>query len=372
MKSRCLPSGKPGRTGIRGECCSLRTSSNPAPSWCSKGRRRLRRPDGSPGGIHGGSGHRTVAAARTVADHHAGNPRQGHRNLQSICRTVVDARCCGTCRPIRRRRGHSRAGAGRRGRKRRLPRSWFFTVRAITPAARDREQTESAQIDAMFGAERLRRLLVDVVMGGGGLPQLTEVIAREMKGAALITTSDGREICRAGGRRGAQASVCLSRRRFHRSSADRHRRGRIGSARVRRSIHRGVRDFPPITSTHGRLALFTGERVMTSYDQYLVERAASCVCVGHHPRTSRGVGGRTPSRQLRSRPAPRPGRGPRSRCLPCQDIRLGLRPPAGDRPRSSRTRSTNRPLRRPLGCPSSIARRWRSPARSPTAIPVRR
>ncbi len=111
------------------------------------------------------------------------------------------------------------------------------------PAARDREQTESAQIDAMFGAERLRRLLVDVVMGGGGLPQLTEVIAREMKGAALITTSDGREICRAGGRRGAQASVCLSRRRFHRSSADRHRRGRIGSARVRRSIHRGVRDF---------------------------------------------------------------------------------------------------------------------------------
>lgn len=58
------------------------------------------------------------------------------------------------------------------------------------PAARDREQTESAQIDAMFGAERLRRLLVDVVMGGGGLPQLTEVIAREMKGAALITTSE--------------------------------------------------------------------------------------------------------------------------------------------------------------------------------------
>lgn len=144
------------------------------------------------------------------------------------------------------------------------------------PAARDREQTESAQIDAMFGAERLRRLLVDVVMGGGGLPQLTEVIAREMKGAALITTSDGREICRAGdAAERKHLSAC--------PAVDSTGRLRTDTVEGGLGLHEFDGQFIAVSAIsanhidHGRLALFTGERVMTSYDQYLVERAAS-VC----------------------------------------------------------------------------------------------
>ncbi|MFE4500854.1 helix-turn-helix domain-containing protein [Rhodococcus sp. NPDC056743] len=143
-------------------------------------------------------------------------------------------------------------------------------------AVNNRVAVESEQIDAMFGAERLRRLLVDVVMSSGGLPELAEVIAREMKGAALVTTSDGREICHAG--------PSAEWKRLSSSPAV-DSTGRLRTDCVEGGL--GLHEFDgrfiavaAISATHidhGRLALFSGERGLSSYDLYLIERAAS-VC----------------------------------------------------------------------------------------------
>ena len=144
------------------------------------------------------------------------------------------------------------------------------------PLARGRARFEAAQVGAMFEAERIRKLLVDIVMAGGGLTDLAEVASRELNGTVLLTTSDGREICRAGdagGRRRLSTSPALDST------------GRLRTDTVEGGL--GMHVFDGHASAvaavsanhidHGRMALFAWDREMAEHDLYLVERAAA-VC----------------------------------------------------------------------------------------------
>ncbi|NIL74850.1 PucR family transcriptional regulator [Rhodococcus kyotonensis] len=144
------------------------------------------------------------------------------------------------------------------------------------PLSRGRVAVEQTQVSAMFEAERVRKLLVDVVMAGGGLAELAGVAARELNGTVLLTTSDGREISRAGdaaGRRRLSTSPALDST------------GRLRTDTVEGGLGLHVFDghsgaIAAVSANHidhGRLALFTWDRVMTEHDLYLVERAAA-VC----------------------------------------------------------------------------------------------
>ncbi|MEV0946854.1 PucR family transcriptional regulator ligand-binding domain-containing protein [Rhodococcus sp. NPDC049939] len=132
------------------------------------------------------------------------------------------------------------------------------------------------QVDAVFTADRLRKLLVDLVMAGGGHDELAASIAREMSGAVLITTPDGCRICHSGNeselRRLVGSRALDSTGRLRTDSID----GGLG-------LHNLDGEFVVVSAIsangidHGRLVLHSTERTLSSEDLYILEQAAS-VC----------------------------------------------------------------------------------------------
>ncbi|AOW95232.1 CdaR family transcriptional regulator [Rhodococcus sp. WMMA185] len=132
------------------------------------------------------------------------------------------------------------------------------------------------QVDAMFTADRLRKVLVDLVMAGGGHDELASWMAREMSGAVLITTPDGRQLSRAGDeselRRLAASPALDSTGRLRTDSID----GGLG-LRSRGDEFVVVSTISANGIDHGRLVLYSTERTLSSEDLYIVEQAAT-VC----------------------------------------------------------------------------------------------
>lgn len=141
---------------------------------------------------------------------------------------------------------------------------------------RDLAALAARQRAAMFRAERLRRLLVDAVVAGGALEDIATAAARELSAAILLTTSDGREIARAGDPDDLRG-LCRS------SALD--QTGRLRTDSVEGGL--GVRptDCGAIAVSaisangvdHGRIAAFRRDGTLAHQDLYLLERAAS-VC----------------------------------------------------------------------------------------------
>lgn len=144
------------------------------------------------------------------------------------------------------------------------------------PLGRGLPELATHQRAAMFRAERLRRLLVDVVVAGGALTDIATATARELSAAILVTTSDGREIARAGGAedlRGLCRSAALDQTgRLRTDSVE----GGLGV----RSSDGGAIAVSAISANgvdHGRIAAFRRDGTLAHQDLYLLERAAS-VC----------------------------------------------------------------------------------------------
>ncbi|MFC0450455.1 PucR family transcriptional regulator [Rhodococcus jostii] len=137
-------------------------------------------------------------------------------------------------------------------------------------------ELSARQVDAVFEADRLRRVLVDVVMAGGGFAELSVAVAREWGGAVLITTPDGRQLCRAGDEseltRLASSAALDSTGRVRTDSTE----GGLGLHRLGdESI--AVSAISANGIDHGRLVQFSTGRRLRSEDLYLVEQAAA-VC----------------------------------------------------------------------------------------------
>ncbi|PBC55719.1 PucR family transcriptional regulator [Rhodococcus sp. ACPA1] len=137
-------------------------------------------------------------------------------------------------------------------------------------------ESSARQVDALFEADRLRRVLVDVVMAGGGFAELSVAVARELGGAVLITTPDGRQLCRAGDEselnRLASSAALDSTGRVRTDSTE----GGLGLHRLGdESI--AVSAISANGIDHGRLVQFSTGRRLRSEDLYLVEQAAA-VC----------------------------------------------------------------------------------------------
>ncbi|MBC2640942.1 MULTISPECIES: PucR family transcriptional regulator [unclassified Rhodococcus (in: high G+C Gram-positive bacteria)] len=144
------------------------------------------------------------------------------------------------------------------------------------PLAGDLAALSARQVDAVFEADRLRRVLVDVVMAGGGFAELSVAVARELGGAVLITTPDGRQLCRAGDEseltRLASSAALDSTGRVRTDSTE----GGLGLHRLGdESI--AVSAISANGIDHGRLVQFSTGRQLRSEDLYLVEQAAA-VC----------------------------------------------------------------------------------------------
>ncbi|MDA3644035.1 PucR family transcriptional regulator ligand-binding domain-containing protein [Saccharopolyspora indica] len=147
---------------------------------------------------------------------------------------------------------------------------------ADSPFADGLPEMAARQIDAVFRADHTRRVLLDIVMGGDGHAALADGVARELDGAVLITTPDGRQICGAGDEsalhRLAASAAIDSTGRFRTDSTE----GGLGLHRLG-GDHLAVSAIWANGIDHGRLVLFSPARSLTSEDLYLVEQAAT-VC----------------------------------------------------------------------------------------------
>jgi purine catabolism regulator len=137
-------------------------------------------------------------------------------------------------------------------------------------------ELSARQVDAVFEADRLRRVLVDVVMAGGGFAELAVAVAGELGGAVLITTPDGRQLCRAGDE--------SELRRLNSSAAlDATGRVRTDSTEGGLGLHALGDESIAVSAIsangidHGRLVHFCTDHPLRSEDLYLVEQAAA-VC----------------------------------------------------------------------------------------------
>ncbi len=139
------------------------------------------------------------------------------------------------------------------------------------------------QAKALARAERVHRLLVDVVLTGGGLAAVAEALSDVLSAVVLVTTPDGREITSAG--TGEQQAVVRSQPCF--DATGRLRTEDEGSAlglhapdqdpgrtdevwRVVATVSAGALD-------HGRIAAFGVGRELGPDDLHALQRAAT-VC----------------------------------------------------------------------------------------------
>lgn len=146
---------------------------------------------------------------------------------------------------------------------------------ALATGARARA---ALQAHAMVRSERLRRLLTETMLAGGGLEDLASVASTERDVAVLITTVDGRELTVAGEDAEVQAlrsSAALDATgRLRTDSAD----GGLGL----RSNSNGWMAVCAISARridHGRVALFSSRRALTESDLSAAHAAAGVFAV---------------------------------------------------------------------------------------------
>ncbi len=139
-------------------------------------------------------------------------------------------------------------------------------------AAGVRERTK-LQAHAMFRSERLRRLLTDETLAGGGVATLASTASAELGVAVMITTADGREIAIAGENEDLHAlgnsTAIDATGRLRTDSLDGSlglHSNSTGSLAVRAISANGI--------DHGRVALFSHRRELSESDLYAADTAA--------------------------------------------------------------------------------------------------
>ena len=136
----------------------------------------------------------------------------------------------------------------------------------------------SERVPLLERSEQMQRQLVDVVLSGGGLPDVAAAVSELLAGVAIVTTSDGRVMAEAGdtGQRTALRGCPV----FHPS-------GRFRTEVSVPGVH--VLDGVPgshavvaITASgidHGRLVLFDPDRALSDIDLAVLERAAAVAAI---------------------------------------------------------------------------------------------
>jgi len=122
--------------------------------------------------------------------------------------------------------------------------------------------------------EEAHQILVDVVLAGGGLEDLCRRLAEFLGGAAMVTTSDGRILARAGAPDALAAALALDC--FDRTGRLVTEREPVGIRRTESpSSRRAVVRIVAGQLNHGLLAVFVPDRSLTADDVHLLERAAT-------------------------------------------------------------------------------------------------
>ena len=173
-------------------------------------------------------------------------------------------------------------------------------------------------------SEEVQQQLVDIVLTGGGVDDVTASVSTLFGGLAMVTTADGRVISDVG---------APEQRAALRESSVFHPSGRFRTEVATAGVH-VVDDVPGSHAVvrikagridHGRLVVFDPGRVMTAADLTILERAATVAAVSLTKEIAitaveskyRGdflrdvLAGRGPARRRRGRPRPVARLGPR-------------------------------------------------------------
>ena len=122
--------------------------------------------------------------------------------------------------------------------------------------------------------EETHRILVEVVLAGGGLEDLCRRLAEFLGGAAMVTSSDGRVLAQAGSDHELAAALALDC--FDRTGRLVTEREPVGSRPVDApNAGRAMVRIAAGQTNHGLLALFVENRSLTADDVHLLERAAT-------------------------------------------------------------------------------------------------
>ncbi|HEX6874325.1 MAG TPA: helix-turn-helix domain-containing protein, partial [Nocardioidaceae bacterium] len=123
-----------------------------------------------------------------------------------------------------------------------------------------------------------QRQLVDIVLTGGGLPEVAASVADLFGGVAMITTADGRVLSEAGDP--AEISSVSASGAFHPSGRFRTEVSTVGVHQLE-----GLPGSHAVVAIqggridHGRLVVFHPERVMTRADLVVLDRAATVAAI---------------------------------------------------------------------------------------------
>jgi purine catabolism regulator len=152
----------------------------------------------------------------------------------------------------------------------------------VAPAGVRAEQVVTEVLDAVLDqqsgvlerVEETHRILVEVVLAGGGLEDLCRRLAEFLGGAAMVTSSDGRVLAQAGSEHELAAALALDC--FDRTGRLVTEREPVGirpadAPNARRAMVR----IAAGQTNHGLLALFVEDRSLTADDVHLLERAAT-------------------------------------------------------------------------------------------------
>lgn len=120
--------------------------------------------------------------------------------------------------------------------------------------------------------EHVHRVLVDVVLSGGGLEAVADALAHQLDVAVVVTTPDGRVVAQAGDEAGLEAVRTGP-------WADRTGRLRTEDASFALGLHgsHAVAEIGARGLDHGRLAVFATDRELDDDDLVAVQRSAT-VC----------------------------------------------------------------------------------------------
>jgi len=122
-------------------------------------------------------------------------------------------------------------------------------------------------------SEEVHRALVQIVLAGGGLPEVTAELFGLLGGAVLVTSPDGHVLAECCGAELAASRAC--------SCFDAEGRFRAGTERYGISSHEGLAGehaIVPIVAgrvDHGRIVAFGAARRLTESDVHALERAAT-------------------------------------------------------------------------------------------------
>jgi PucR family transcriptional regulator, purine catabolism regulatory protein len=146
--------------------------------------------------------------------------------------------------------------------------AWNDVLEQLLGALLDRHSSTLARSD------EVHRALVQIVLDGGGLPELARELVDLLGGAVVVTTQDGRVLADAGAV--DHLSSALSARCFEESGRLRTEREVTGL-----SEHAGLTGnhvIVPVVAgrvDHGRIVVFSPDSTLTTDDVPVVERAAT-------------------------------------------------------------------------------------------------